>query len=269
MSDNYADEDGAQAGYRITWEGDGAIFILTRPEKLNSLTATMLNGLGGCLDELERRGGRQLIITGEGERAFCAGADLGAASRARSDAFVPERGFERRLFHRLYESRITSVAAINGLAYGGGLEMAMACTLRIASRHAKFALPEIKVGVIPSYGGTQFLPALVGPARALDLMLTGRSLEAPEALAIGLISRIAEPGVPLIDQARELAGLVTRHSQVAIDAIRHCVCAAGPRVTVEGMAAEQAQFDVVMRSDDAVEGVRAFVEKRPPRFTHR
>jgi enoyl-CoA hydratase len=256
-------------GCRIIWHEDGATFRLTRPEKLNAITADILHGLSHCIDELERRGGRWLLIIGEGERAFCAGTDLSEATKMSAEDMGAKIGMARRLFIRLSNSPTISVAAINGLAYGGGLELAMACTFRIAAAHALLSLPEVKLGVPPSYGGTQFLPALVGSARALDLMLTGRSVDVAEALAMGLISRIAKPGAPLVEQARDLAVLVTRHSQVAIDGIRRCVAAAGSKVSAEGLAVEAAQVDAVRRSEDAAEGIRAFVEKRAPNFKNR
>ena len=256
-------------GCRIDLHEDGAIFTLARPEKLNSITLPMLDGLAHCLDELERRAGRWLVIVGEGERAFCAGSDLARApstTRAESDARVM---MARSLLFRLSNLPVISVAAINGLAYGGGLEMAMACTFRIAAPHARLSLPEVKLGVLPAYGGTQFLPALVGSSRALDLMLTGRPVDAAEALSMGLINRIANADSPLIDQACDLVGQVTRHSQVAIDGIRLCVAAAGPVVTAAGLAVEDEQVRARLGSEDAREGVRAFLEKRAPVFRHR
>lgn len=261
--------DKPSAGYRIDWHADGAIFTLARPEKLNAITLSMLNGLAACLDELEQRAGRWLVIVGEGERAFCAGTDLAESSAMAYDAVDAKNVLARSLLFRLSNLPMISVAAINGLAYGGGLEIAMACTLRIAAPHAVLSLPEVKLGVLPSYGGTQFLPALVGSARALDLMLTGRPVDAAEALAIGLISRIANTESPLLDQARGLAGEVTRHSQVAIDGIRRCVVAAGPVVTAAGLAVEHAQVQALMNSEDAKEGVLAFLERRAPIFRHR
>lgn len=256
-------------GCRVTWHEDGAAFWLTRPEKLNSITTTMLNGLSYCLDELERRGARWLVIIGEGERAFCAGTDLGEAAKMSPDEVDAKNLFARTLLFRLSKSPAISVAAINGLGYGGGLELAMACSFRIAAPHADLCLPEIKLGVLPSYGGTQFLPALIGSARALDLMLTGRSVNATEALSMGLINRIADLESPLLDQALDLAGSVTRYSQVAIGGIRRCVAASGAMVSAEGLAVEEAQVHAVTCSEDAQEGVRAFLAKRAPTFRHR
>jgi enoyl-CoA hydratase len=160
---------------------------------------------------------------------------------------------------------VLSVAAVNGLAFGGGLELAMACVLRVAAPHATFSLPEIKLGLLPAYGGTQFLPALVGAARALELMLTGRVLAAEEALAMGLVHRIAGPD-DLLAQAIDFGREVTRFGPAAIDGIRRCVAAAGPGVTDAGLAVEDAVVREVFVTDDAREGVAAFLEKRPARF---
>jgi enoyl-CoA hydratase len=158
------------------------------------------------------------------------------------------------------------VAALNGLAFGGGLELAMACTFRISTAHALLSLPEIKLGVLPSYGGTQFLPALIGKALALDLALTGRSIPAAEALAIGLINRVASTEKPLLDQALEFARSITNHSRLAVNSLQRCIAAAGAVVTEEGLAVEAAEVHLVEASEDAREGVRAFLEKRPPVF---
>jgi enoyl-CoA hydratase len=257
------------AHFRIEPLDDGAVFRITRPNRLNAITRPVLQGLAGCLDALEARGARVLIVTAEGERAFCAGTDLAEAREMGDDAMIAKSARARDLFLRMSRSRVLSVAAVNGLAFGGGLELAMACTMRIVAPHAQCSLPEVKLGLLPAYGGTQFLPALVGKARALDLMLTGRPVGAAEALAMGLVDRVADAGRPLLEQALELARSVTQYSQVAIDAIRECLDAAGPDVTDAGLAAEDAAVRRVMRSDDAREGVAAFLAKRPPAFRHR
>jgi enoyl-CoA hydratase len=245
---------------------DGAIFRLTRPAKLNALTKPMLIGLAQCLTDLEARHMSLLVIVGEGDKSFCAGTDL-AETRVMPQADRLDKSqMARNLFARLSRSRLISVAALNGLAFGGGLELAMACTFRVAAPHVMVSLPEIKLGLLPAYGGTQFLPALVGNPRALDLMLTGRSVAATEALAMGLLSRVAEPGEPVLERALALAREVTRFSPSAIDGIRDCVEAAGAQVTDEGLAVEDTIVREVFVTDNAREGIAAFLEKREAKF---
>lgn len=282
------------ADHETVWLDDCAIFRIRRARKLNALTREVMQGLAACLDEAESRGVRALVIVGEGEKAFCAGTDLAELTGLSIDARAAKTRYARDLLVRLHRSKLVSVAAVNGLAFGGGLELALACTFRIAAPHARFALPEVKLGVFPVYGGTQFLPKVVGPARAVDMMITGRTVDCAEALAMGLISRVAGtdgrpsvdpsaiqagraiaavsgpmPADRLLEQALELARSVTCWSQVAVNAIRACVEASGTEVTDEGLASEDAQSAIVMASEDGHEGVRAFVEKRPPVFRHR
>jgi len=255
--------------FTIDKHDGGAIFTLTRPAKLNSITKAILKGLAGCIDELERDKARFLVVTAEGERAFCAGTDLGESAGLSEQDRVAKNDGARALFVRLSKSPLLSVAAINGLAYGGGLELAMACTFRLSASHAKFSLPEVKLGVLPAYGGTQFLPAIVGKARALEMMLTGRPVDATEAFTMGLINRIATPDRPLLDQALDYARSVTQFSPVAIAAIRRAVDAASDSVTAEGLKAEQREMAIALASEDAKEGVAAFLEKRPAQFKGR
>lgn len=277
--------------FHVDWRDDVAVFTIRRAAKLNALTKSVLEGLSGCLDELERRGVPALVVVGEGEKAFCAGTDLAELTGMADEARHAKTRYARALLVRLHRSPVVSVAAVNGLAFGGGMELAMACTFRVAAPHATFALPEVKLGVFPVYGGTQFLPALVGGPRAVDLMITGRTLDCAEALSMGLVSRVASVsgpvagsaaeralatagGVPmkaaaLVEQAIALARSVTCWSRVAVGAIRASVDAAGPVVTDAGLAEEERQSQRTMASEDGKEGVRAFVEKRAPVFRHR
>jgi enoyl-CoA hydratase len=255
-----------EPGFSVTAFPGGAVFRIERASKLNAITRPVLAGLETCIDSLEQSGERLLVITGEGERAFCAGTDLGELSGLDSDARLAKTTAARALLVRLARSRLISVAAINGLAFGGGLEIAMACTLRIAAPHATMSLPEVKLGLLPAYAGTQFLPAIVGKARALEIMLTGRVIDCAEALSIGLIHRVATAGSPLTEQARAFGEEVTRWSPTAVSWIRACVAAAGPEVADTGLAVEDAAVRANFDSDDAREGVAAFLEKRQPRF---
>lgn len=245
---------------------EGAIFRIERPAKLNALTRPVLLGLAACLDELEARGARLLVVTGAGERAFCAGTDLGELQTLDPDTRIAKSTMARELLVRLSRSRLVSVAAVNGLAFGGGLELAMACTLRIAAPHASFSLPEVKLGLLPAYAGTQFLPALVGKARALEIMMTGRTIAADEALSIGLVHRLAEHGGSLPDQALGFGREVVRWPAGALAWIRRCVDAAGEQVAHAGLSVEDAAVRATFDSADAREGVAAFLEKRQPRF---
>lgn len=269
----------AHTDFAIRAIADGAIFQLRRPAKLNAITKPILYGLRELIDRLEADNARCLIITGEGDKAFCAGTDLAETAQSPKPERLDKSQMARDLFVRLSRSKLLSIAALNGLAFGGGLELAMACTLRIAKPHVTVSLPEIKLGLLPAYGGTQFLAALVGKSRALELMLTGRVVSASEALQIGLIHRIAgsasanhqgtnsDPAI--IDAAQSFAREILQFSQPAIDGIRRCVDAAGDAVTDAGLTIEDQVVRRVFTGSDADEGVAAFLQKRAPRFTHR
>ena len=176
----------------LTTQADCAVLTLNRPEALNALSSAMLRDIGEAFDEVAKAKARALIITGAGNKAFCAGADI---KEFRNQAMLDSKArteLGQATFAKLDTLPIASIAVINGYAFGGGLELAMACTFRLAARHAKLGQPEIKLGTIPGYGGTQRLPRLVGEARALELILTGRTLDAAEAERIGLVSRIVD-----------------------------------------------------------------------------
>jgi enoyl-CoA hydratase len=252
---------------------EGLLIRLNRPAKLNAITKPILLGLASCLDQLEaaeRLDARQriLIIAGTGPKAFCAGTDLAETSIMSKAERETKTVMARDLLVRLSRSKVISVAAINGLAFGGGMELAMACTFRVAAEHASFSLPEIKLGLLPAYGGTQFLPPLVGKARALEIMLTGQVLTAKAALDMGLVNRLASAGA-LLDESLAMAAEVTRFSPLAIQAIRACVLAAGEEVTDAGLGVEDQAVRKVFTSEDAQEGIAAFLEKRPAKFTGR
>ena len=252
--------------YTVEPIAEGAIFTIERPAKLNALTKPVLLGLAATLDALEAGGARLLVVTGRGDRAFCAGTDLGELQGLDMAARMAKTSMARELLVRLSRSPLVSVAAVNGLAYGGGLELAMACTLRIAAPHVRVSLPEVKLGLLPAYAGTQFLPALIGPGRALEMMLTGRAVAVDEAAAMGLVNRVATADAPLCDQAVAFGREVTRHAPSAIAAIRACVAAAGATVTDAGLAVEDAQVRANFDHPDAREGVAAFLEKRQPHW---
>ncbi len=250
-------------------KGECLLLRFTRPENHNAITLAVIEALEACCDELDGGNGRTLVVTGEGERAFSSGTDLEESAALGAE---PSRAKTKRaqdLYLRIHRSPWTSIAAVNGLAYGGGMELALACTFRVACPGARMALPEIKIGVLPAYGGTQFLPAMVGRARALDLMLTGRAVHVEEAVRLGLLDRVAADRDSLLDEAFALADSVLRHSQFAIDRIRRCVDAAGAEISEDGMAVENRAFEEVMVSEDAAEGVTAFFEKRKANFKHR
>lgn len=253
----------------IEWLEGGAIFRITRPAKLNAITRAVLDGLAAALTELEGGRGHFLLIHGQGDKAFCAGTDLAEMQQLSDAAAAAKTDMARDLFVRLSRSPVVSVAAINGLAFGGGLELAMCSTFRVAAPHVSVSLPEIKLGVLPSYGGTQFLPALVGRARALDMMLTGRSVTATEALAMGLLDRVIAPGESVLEAAEALARTVTGFSRVAVNGIRRCVEAAGDTVSRTGLDIEAAEARAAAESADAKEGIAAFLEKRQPVFDRR
>jgi len=246
---------------------NGGVFRIDRASKLNALSKSVFDDLAACLDSLEARKSRYLVITGSGERAFCAGTDVAEMGEMSDDDQLEKAAFSRQLMLRLSRSPVLSVAAINGLAFGGGLELAMACTLRVSVPGATFSLPEIKLGLVPAYGGTQFLPAIIGASRALELMLTGRTFGAEEALALGLLHRVTGAQESVVDAGVAFAEEVTRFSREAIAAIRSCVDAAGSIVSETGLAVEDHNVRSVFVTANAKEGIASFLEKREPRFT--
>lgn len=255
--------------YQLEHHCEGAVFTLNRPDKLNATTPQVWEGLTELLDKMEADGGRYIVITGAGPKAFCAGTDLGTTVDLSNDEVANRCDWVRKVLLRLHRSPVVSVAAVNGLAYGGGMELVAACTLRLAVASARFSVPEIKIAAIPAYGGTQFLPAVLGPAVALDLLLTGRTITALEALQMGLLSRVIEEDGDVVAKALELGQAVGGYSAPAVAAIRSAVASAGPQVTEGGMAREGILAREIFQGEDCREGTAAFLEKRAPVFTGR
>jgi len=176
----------------LTYRDGAALITLNRPEAMNALNAEMIDTLGALIDEVGRSDAHVLIVVGAGGKAFCAGADVKGILGKDADAQREFARFGQHTFARLDALRIPSIAVITGVAFGGGLELAMACTFRVATPAARLALPEIKLGLIPGYGGTQRLSRLVGPARALEMVTTGRAVNAEEAVRSGLVNTVED-----------------------------------------------------------------------------
>ncbi|MCB1161894.1 enoyl-CoA hydratase/isomerase family protein [bacterium] len=251
---------------------EGALSWLTvqRPKALNALNAELLAELGEALDQLEARAAsgetRVLAVTGAGEKAFVAGADIGeiAPLRGAAGRTFAERG--QAIFSRVENLPVPVIAALNGYALGGGCELALACHLRVAADTAVLGLPEVTLGVIPGYGGTQRLPRLVGPGRALDLILTGRMVKAPEALELGLVNRVV-PAAELLDAVQALAAKLQAVGPLAQRAALEAVREGLQGTLAEGLAVEARLFGGLCDTADMVEGTAAFLEKRKAAFT--
>jgi enoyl-CoA hydratase len=248
----------------LTTREEFAILTLNRPEALNALSFRIIEDIGRAFDEVAKSNARALIITGAGAKAFCAGADI--KELRNRDLIAQKRGAElgQAVFAKLDALPITSVAVINGYAFGGGLELALACTFRLATANAKVGLPEIKLGLIPGYGGTQRLPRVVGEARALEMIMTGRSLGAEEAERIGLVNRIVE-GEP-VEAGMAFAREFSSYSLPVLALARSAVKRALDTPVHEGLKAEADLSTLAFQTRDAAEGTAAFEEKRKPGF---
>ncbi len=251
----------------LTRQDEFAVVTLNRPEALNALSAAVLRELDQAFDAVAAGDARALIVTGAGAKAFCAGADIKELTGRSLSAQRRDAAYGQAVLARLDELPMPSVAAINGYAFGGGLELALACTFRLAVPTAKMALPEIKLGLIPGYGGTQRLPRVVGEARALELILSGRTLDAEEALRIGLVHRIAE-GDP-VAAAIAYARTFSVHGLPALKLARDAVKRALDVPLHEGLKLEADLNTLAFQTRDAAEGMSAFMEKRKPKFTDR
>jgi enoyl-CoA hydratase/carnithine racemase len=250
---------------KLETRGAVALAWLDRPPA-NSLAPDTIAALRRVWEHVEDEASlRVLVIASANARLFCAGADIKAFTtmdEAAGRAFTAETHDLLRAFER---SSVVTIAAVNGLALGGGCELAMACDLRVAAESARFGQPEIKLGIIPGFGGTQRLPRLVGVGKALELNLLGDPISAQEAAACGLANRVV-PNGQLLDATLELAGKLAGQAPLAVEQIK--------RVSAHddldaGIAAEQKGFATVFASADAREGIAAFLEKREPRFEGR
>ena len=245
---------------------DLAVVTVNRPKVLNALNASTIGELREAVGTLGADGTvRAVIVTGAGKKAFVAGADIVELAqlepvRARE---LAQRGQE--LCEFLERMGKPVVAAINGFALGGGCELAMACTMRVAADTAKLGQPEINLGLIPGHGGTQRLPRLVGRARALELLLTGDPISAEEAWRIGLVNRVV-PATALMQEAKSLASALASKAPIAVGYILDAVRDGFQMSLAEGCAHEATLFGLVATTDDMREGTRAFLEKRRPNF---
>src|SRR5579862_1411954 len=245
-----------------------ATLTINRPAALNALNKSVLEQIAIVIREVRHDAEvRVLIVTGGGDRAFVAGADIAAMSEMST-----VEGLEfSRLGHRVMESfedlPIPVIAAVNGFALGGGLELALACDLIVASEKARFGQPEINLGLIPGFGGTQRLPHRIGHSKARELIMTGDMLDAKTALELGLANQVVAPG-DLIETTRKLAEKIASKSAVALRQAKAALRASFTMEEDAGLRFEQEAFGVTFGSADRIEGTTAFVEKRPPKWQH-
>ena len=248
----------------LTTFEDCALLRLNRPEALNALSFGVLKEISDALTEVGTWKVRALIVTGAGERAFCAGADIKELSGRPLIECKRDAELGQAAFAKLDKLPFASVAAINGFAFGGGMELALACTFRVGTPSVKFGLPEIKLGLVPGYGGTQRLPRLIGEARAMEMITLGRTVGAEEAARIGLLHRIVEGNV--VDAALSYAHEFSSFSLLALGFAREAVSRALDVPIHEGLKIEANLSTLAYATADAVEGMAAFTEKRKPEF---
>jgi enoyl-CoA hydratase len=256
----------------ILLERDGAVATVTlnRPNVLNALNGRMLDELGAAFTELSADSSlRAVIVTGAGPKAFAAGADIGelnALPGAHAGEAQARKG--QALTRAIERLRVPVIAAVNGFALGGGCELAMACDIRIASENAKFGQPEVNLGLLPGYGGTQRAVRLLGEGTAMYLCLTGEMLDAAQALRVGLVHAVVSLD-GLIVEARRIADLIAAKAPLAIAATKRAIVDGASLALEDGLALEALLFGQTVTTNDFAEGSRAFLDKRKPTFTGR
>lgn len=255
--------------WKIESRGHIEVWTIQGEARRNVFTQAMVTELGEALIALNaRREVRAVVLTGAGDKAFCAGADL--KERA-AMSLERVREFLDRLndaLSGLESAHPAVIAAMNGLALGGGLELALACDLRVASASGELGVPEVKLGIIPGAGGTQRLTRLVGVGRAKDLAMTGRRIGAEEALAWGLVNRVVPQG-EVLTAALELAAAISDNAPLAVTAAKRAIDRGVGMPLDAALRLERAQYETTLTSDDRLEGLRAFAQKRPPKFEGR
>jgi enoyl-CoA hydratase/carnithine racemase len=257
------------AQFKVERHGAIEIWTIDGETRRNTLTRAMLQELDAMVSRVDTyREVRVVIITGAGDKAFCAGADL--KERAGMDE-AQVRGFLenlRRVLRSIEQSDCVYIAAINGAAFGGGTELALACDLRAAGPAAELGLTEVKLGIIPGGGGTQRLSRLVGAGRAKDLILTGRRVSSAEAFTFGIVNRLAPEG-RLMETALAMAESIAANAPLAVSAAKHAIDEGLALPLDQALSVEHQQYERVLHTEDRLEGLRAFAEKRPPQFQGR
>jgi enoyl-CoA hydratase len=249
-------------------EHDESILIVTvnRPKVLNALNAATLTELSAAFADAARdERVRAVVLTGAGEKSFVAGADINELAEQTPVGGREHARHGQAVFDRIERLGKPVIAAVNGFALGGGCELAMACTMRLAADTAKFGQPEINLGLIPGYAGSQRLPRLVGRGRALELLLSGQSIAADEALRIGLVNRVV-PAAQLMTEARTLAHVLASKAPVAVRYILDAVARGLDMALADAQDYEATLFGLVFTTEDMREGTRAFLEKRKAEF---
>ncbi len=245
--------------------GGAALITLNRPERRNALSRDTLLALGALGRQLAQdRAVRAIVLTGAGDKAFCAGADL-----KERQGFTPD---DVRRQVQLYRSELQSldlspkpvIAALNGVAFGGGLELALICDLRVAAPQVKLGLPETTLGIIPGAGGTQRLPRIVGEARAKEMILLGRPLSATEALSWGLVNRVSPEGTSVLEDTLAWIEPILTGAPIAQAAALGAIDASFDATLVQGLELEKVFYDETLRSQDRLEGLHAFRDQRKP-----
>lgn len=245
---------------------DGAIAVVSiEHPPANAINRGVVLGLSQALEEAEAdQTCRGVVLTGSGPKFFAAGADISEFGAAGGDNIATGQdltmGMER--------SRLPIVAAVNGIAFGGGCELALACDVRVAASNARFGQPEIKLGIIPGWGGTQRLPRIIGRSAATELLFSGDPIDAARALELGLVARVVEPDV-LLETAVELARRYAQQAPLALAATKRAIAEGLDRPLAEGLEAERREFVGLFSTADAAEGIAAFLEKRAPTWTGR
>jgi len=244
------------------------LLTINRPQALNALAPQVLVEIGAAVEVAVEASARALLVTGAGEKAFVAGADI-AAMRDMSPLEGREFAIRGHAVMRALElAPFPTIALVNGFALGGGCELALACDFIVASERAVFGQPEVNLGIVPGFGGTQRLTRLVGKAMALELCTTGRQVKADEALRIGLANHVVPAG-DLLAKGLELAQMIAQKGPLAVRLAKEAVLRAFDTPLTEALAAERQAFALLASSDDRNEGIAAFLDKRPPKFTGR
>lgn len=252
----------------VSRENHVGIVVLNRPERRNSLNRKIKEELALAIRDLgDDPDVRVIVLTGAGERAFCAGRDIKepGSEAASPSEFLTSQKKTLELFRNVEICPKPTIAAINGVALGGGAELALCCDIRVMADHAKIGLPEVNLGVIPAGGGTQRLPGIVGSSRAKEMLFLGTVLDAEKALSVGLVNRVYSSG-SLLEEASGLARQIAAKPPLAVQAIKRAVGAGLESGTVAGAEIELLAASIVFDSEDRKEGMNAFVEKRNPNF---